>query len=36
MSLDELVGGGWTQDLEDSLTFGADGHVTQVRLSTAC
>ena len=36
MSLDELVAGGWTQDLEDSLTFGADGHVTQVRLSTAC
>ena len=36
MSLDDFVRGGWVDDLEDSLTFGPDGHLTQVRLSTAC
>lgn len=36
LSVDQLVAGAWHDRLMDALTFGPDGLVTQVRLSTAC
>ncbi len=36
ITMDQLLGGAWKIGGEDSLTFGTDGLVSQVRLSSAC
>ena len=36
VGVDGLLGGAWRDRTMDSLTFGPDGRVTQVRLSAAC
>lgn len=36
ITVDDLVQGAWIDRLEDTLSFGQDGLVSQVRLSTAC
>lgn len=36
ITMDQLLGGAWKVGGEDSLTFGTDGLVSQVRLSSAC